>query len=184
MDDTKLIEKYRSTKDQKWIAELFGRYVAMIYGVCLRYVPDAREAEDMTMEIYEKIVNKALQSSIQQPRSWLYVVAKHHCLAQLRKVSNRRVKDIDPDFVQFATTIHPFEEEIKEKEESDKIDQLQSCIKQLNKLQRQSVRMFYFENKTYAQIADQLEEELGQIRSHLQNGRRMIRQCMKKHGWS
>ena len=39
---------------------------------------------------------------------------------------------------------------------------------------------FYFEEKSYKEIADESGEELGMVRSNIQNGRRNLRICLEK----
>lgn len=179
--DDYLLNQYRTSKDQKWIAALFMRYVDMVYGVCLRYTPDAREAEDMTMEIYEKLSEKALKHQVNHARSWLYVLSKHHCLEQIRRLSGIRFQEFDPEFMQFAHSFHPEEDMESLQEQTSQMDRLDLCIQSLTPAQRRCIQLFYFENQSYAQIAESTEDKLGQVRSHIQNGRRMLKQCMERN---
>ena len=176
--DDELLTRYKKTGNQKWISKLFARYVHLIYGVCLRYSPDVREAEDMTMDIYAKVADKAQSHNIKHFKNWLYVLSKNYCLEQIRKMTGRRIETFDPAFMQLRDEIHPIDEmanlELKERQ----FEKLEECLKSLNELQRTSIRLFYYENKTYAEIAGLIEDEISQVRSYLQNGRRNIRKCM------
>ena len=179
--DDELLSRYRSTKDQKWITQLFGRYVQLIYGVCLRYTPDVREAEDFTMEIYQKVSDKALTHQIKAFKSWVYVVSKHHCLEQIRKVTGRRIESFDPDFMQLRAELHPMDDMTDKLALEDKYDRMEYCLKQLNELQKKSIDLFYYQNKSYSEIAKIIEDEVSQVRSYLQNGRRNIKKCVERN---
>jgi RNA polymerase sigma-70 factor (ECF subfamily) len=57
---------------------------------------------------------------------------------------------------------------------------LKDCLEKLNEHQRQCVVQFYYEGKSYKQIADESGELLGMVRSNIQNGRRNLRICIEK----
>ncbi|MEK7253837.1 MAG: sigma-70 region 4 domain-containing protein, partial [Bacteroidota bacterium] len=50
----------------------------------------------------------------------------------------------------------------------------------LSATQRRCVEQFYFEDKSYKEIAVLTGDDVGMVRSHIQNGRRMLRICMEK----
>lgn len=180
--DEELLKRYRRTKDQQYLAQLFGRYVHMIYGLCLRYSPDVREAEDLTMEIYEKLCDKALGHKIRNFKSWLYIVGKNHCLEQIRKLTGRKIVEFDPEFVQFAAEVHHDTEVDDKVEEELRYELLEKCLQRLNDSQRISLELFYLKNKSYAEIASIMENEVSHVRSFLQNGRRNMKRCVEKNG--
>lgn len=180
MPDERLLERYKETKDLKWISQLFGRYVHLIYGVCLRYTPDVREAEDMTMEVYEKITSKALTHNVKQFKSWVYIVAKNHCLEKIRKMTGRRTESFDPTFMQLAAEFHPIDEVVTTELKESQFKRMEDCMNRLNDQQRKSIELFYYKNKTYSQIAAIIEDEVSQVRSYLQNGRRNIKKCVEQ----
>jgi RNA polymerase sigma-70 factor (ECF subfamily) len=60
---------------------------------------------------------------------------------------------------------------------------LTDCIKRLNKEQQQCIQLFYFNSKSYVEIAEQIGLNQNKVRSYIQNGRRNLKICMeKKHG--
>ena len=179
--DKELLSKYRDTKDQKWLSQLFGRYVQLIYGVCLRYTPDVREAEDFTMEIYQKVADKALTHQIKSFKSWVYVVSKHHCLEHIRKITGRRIESFDPNFMQMQSEFHPIDEMEDKMVMEAKFEVMEHCLKKLNDLQKLSIELFYYKNKSYVEIANLIEDEVSQVRSYLQNGRRNIKKCIERN---
>lgn len=57
---------------------------------------------------------------------------------------------------------------------------LHHCMKQLKDEQRRCISLFYLsEGESYQTIAEQLNLSVGRVRSHLQNGRRNLRQCLE-----
>jgi RNA polymerase sigma-70 factor (ECF subfamily) len=57
---------------------------------------------------------------------------------------------------------------------------LRDCIGKLPEQQRRSIELFYFEDKSYQEIAMLKKEELGKIRSFIQNGRRNLKICIEQ----
>jgi len=171
--DEALLAAYQSDGDVAVLGQLYERYVELVYGVCLKYFKNEADAEDAVMAIFEQLVAKARTHEVQNFRSWLYVLAKNHCLMQMRKPQREFPRD---DFMQFDGIVHPEEEENTEAEAA----QLRDCIEELGNEQRQAIELFYFENRSYQEIADIKKEDLGRIRSYIQNGRRNLRICMEK----
>lgn len=171
-NDEALLQAYQSGGDVEVLGQLYERYVELTYGVCLKYLRNEADAEDAVMTIFEQLVVKAKTHEVKNFRAWLYVLAKNHCLMQLRKPQREFSQ---PDFMHFNGVLHP-EEERPEAQEV----QLRDCIEQLPAEQRSSIELFYFENQSYQEIAERKDEDLGKIRSFIQNGRRNLKICMEK----
>ena len=80
LSDEELLSKYRQQSDMQALGQLYDRYLELTYGVCLKYLKSASRAEDAVMHIFEELSEKVLKHDIKQFRSWLYVLAKNHCL--------------------------------------------------------------------------------------------------------
>jgi len=48
--------------------------------------------------------------------------------------------------------------------------------------QKQSIQLFYLENKCYNEIVEETGIDWGKVRSLIQNGRRNLKICMEKNG--
>ena len=80
------------------------------------------------------------------------------------------------EVVQSAGVTHPVDEfELNGKERA-----LKNCLGELADHQRKCIEAFYFAGKSYKDIAQESGEELGKVRSNIQNGRRNLRNCMEK----
>ena len=73
------------SNSQDVLAKLYLRYTDLVYGTCLKYLKDAEAAKDAVMNIYQELLQKLPQHEVENFKSWLYVLAKNHCLMQLRK---------------------------------------------------------------------------------------------------
>jgi RNA polymerase sigma-70 factor (ECF subfamily) len=148
----------------------------LVYGVCLKYVQDPEDAKDCVLNIFEELVPKVQKHEITHFRSWLYQVARNHCLMRLRSAKNTRIISIDTPGVQLADNVHL--NGVFEKEEQ--FQRLSHCLEQLPEEQKKVVSLFYQEGKCYNEIAASTGLEWNLVRSAIQNGRRNLKVCMEK----
>ncbi len=174
LSDEELIVMIKKAKSQEFAASLFSRYVEMIYGIGLKYFKDSEKSKDMTMDLYPKFVSKIKNHEIKHFKSWLYVLVKNQCLEKLRKEKREGEKFLDFKNVQSEDVFHPIQEDMKEKAFND----LDDCIQNLEKSQKQCVKLFYLEKKSYVEITKMLDLDWNKVRSLIQNGRRNLKNCL------
>jgi len=175
LSDTALIQAYSKHQNMLYLGQLFERYNALIYGVCLKYLKNETEAEDAFMQVFEKLSKKIPQQEIKNFKSWLHVLVKNHCLEILRQKKKHLTVSYESDLMQNEPFLHPFEEQ----ETEAQFKQLDSCLQQLDSLQQECIQLFYFEKKSYKEIAAFQQLPLGKIRSFIQNGRRNLKICIE-----
>ncbi len=178
LTDEQLLEKYISGGDAQALGKLYERYMPMVYGVCLKILKDAGKAEDAVMTIYEDLTRKVREHRIESFRGWLYVLARNYCLMEWRK-NQRRPTDLHDDMGLHDAVERSFEYELPQNSTP-----LERCLDELPAQQRKSVEWFYFEEKSYKEIADLTAEDVGKVRSYIQNGRRNLKICLEKAGVS
>lgn len=176
--DAELVELYQLKQEQEILAELYLRYSDLVYGTCVKYLKDQEIAKDAVIDIYQELVKKLKTHKVDNFKSWLYVVAKNHCLMQLRKDKKMPTTEFQPGFMQSEDFSHL--EAVMEKEE--KLDKLSVCIEQLKEEQKHSVKLFYLENKCYDEISEITGHEWNKVRSLIQNGKRNLKICMESNG--
>jgi RNA polymerase sigma factor (sigma-70 family) len=173
--DEELLQRYCRQGDMEALGLVYQRYMELVYGVCLKYLQNEAEAEDAVMSIFEELAAKAAKSEVREFRPWLYVLAKNHCLMALRKAGRHFLQSSDPALMQSADLWHPD----TEGDEEAVLARLQKCMEQLSAQQKRCVDLFYLQGKSYKDIADADGEEIGKVRSHIQNGRRNLKNCME-----
>jgi len=149
----------------------------LVFGVCLKYFKDAEKAKDGVMDIYESLSVKLKQHEVDNFKAWLSVVARNHCLMQLRSPRNLKTTELNTDFMQSVQQSH-LKNEVLEKEESFKM--LENCMDTLPKDQQQSIQLFYLEKKCYNEISEITGFEWSKVRSYIQNGKRNLKLCLEE----
>ena len=168
---------YKKGGDMQLLGLLFQRYIDLVFGVCLKYLKDPEKSKDAVMEIYEQLVVKLKKHEVENFSGWLYVLARNYCLMQLRSVKNLKTIVFESDFMQSAEKNH-LENEAFEKEEN--LQQLERCIEKLPEEQRQSIQLFFLQEKCYNEIAAITGNEWNKVRSFIQNGKRNLKLCMEQ----
>lgn len=176
--DEELVNSYRLNADVSVLGKLYERHMPLVFGLCLKYLKDEELAQDAVMGIFEELVVKLKQHEVKQFRSWLYVLARNHCLMQLRADKKLPTVGID-DFMEFTPVLHPDEND-GDKEEA--LQALARCMDKLTAPQKQSVNLFYLEEKCYKEIAEQTGYTLNEVKSYIQNGKRNLKLCLEKRG--
>jgi len=178
LTDEELLNAFKENADQEMLAQLYVRYTDLVYGVCMKYLKDAEDSKDAVMNIYQELLTKLQTNEVVNFKSWLYVVAKNHCLMQLRKEKKMVTVEFTPTVMQSENFEHL--DSVLEKE--NELKRLEFCIEHLPDEQKQSIQLFYLENKCYNEIVEQTGFEWNKIRSLIQNGRRNLKICMEKNG--
>lgn len=178
LTDAELVLGYKAAGDLHVLAQLYQRYMDLVYGVCLKYLKNPEQAKDAVMQIFEELIEKLKKHEVENFRGWLYQLAKNHCLMQLRSRKNLRTVEVPPSLMQSEENVHL--NGVLEREENFK--QLEYCLATLSEDQRKAVQLFYIEGKCYNEIVELMGQNWNQVRSFIQNGRRNLKICMERTG--
>jgi len=178
LSDSELIQQYKKTGDLKVIGQLYTRYTALVFGVCLKYLKDRDDAKDAAMQVFEKLIQLLKGHEVENFKSWLYVTSRNHCLMQVRSKKGKFKEEIADTIVENTLLLHPEEENSKEQDFS----KLEDCINRLVEGQQQCVRLFYIEEKCYKDIIVITGFDMNQVKSFIQNGKRNLKICMEQNG--
>ena len=178
--DEELINEFRSTGSLEVLGRLYSSYMHLVYGVCLKYLKERDDSKDAVMQIFEKIITEISKQDIGNFKGWLYVVTRNFCLMQLRSEKSRQERfsewaNENAAFMETVTTTHPIDEDSADMEAD-----LTDCIKRLKDEQRECIRLFYFENRCYNEIAVILQIDEKKVKSHLQNAKRNLKLCLEE----
>lgn len=174
--DEQLLAAYVEKGDSRSLGILYERYMPMVFGVCLKILKDTGKSEDAVMAIYEELTYKVKAHEIAAFRGWLYVLARNHCLMEWRKNHRRPTNHHAPeDMVRYDAVEAAFEYELPQES-----DPLNKCLEELSEQQRNCVQWFYYEDHSYKDIAVMIREDVGKVRSYIQNGRRNLKMCLER----
>jgi RNA polymerase sigma factor (sigma-70 family) len=173
--DAELLENYYTDHDQQWIGILLERYTLLLFGVCMKYLKDEHEAQDCVQQIFLKVLTEAGRYRVDYFKSWLYMVAKNHCLMKLRSTNGRMLREITDDIMPATDTNRT---ELLENEKT--YDLLEEALEELSAEQRQCVTLFYLQKKSYSEISGLTGYSPTQVKSYIQNGKRNLKIALER----
>ena len=174
LDDLELLENYQKTSDVEFLGVLYHRYMHLVYGLSLKYLKDPEESKDAVMQVFEKLTQILPNQDIKNFKSWLYVVTRNHCLWLLKK---RKLRvNVEQAFMESSGLLT-----LNGKEDAEHEKKLGLALNSLSEPQRRCIRLFFFENQSYRQIAESTGYELKKVKSYIQNGKRNLKIYLDRH---
>ena len=167
LSDDELLRTYKEKQSSEVIGEYFQRYGHLVMGTSMKYLKNKFDAEDLAMNLFEKLPGKLLSHNISNFKSWLYMVTKNECLMILRKKGNltssltRELEDTDDVNLKI--------------EKEEQLEILEDAIEDLKEEQKECIKLFYIESKSYQEITEMLRLDIKKVKSAIQNGKRNLK---------
>ncbi|HRG94574.1 MAG TPA: sigma-70 family RNA polymerase sigma factor, partial [Chitinophagaceae bacterium] len=98
MTDQELLEKFHEDHNNEWLGILLQRYTLLLLGVCMKYLKDEEDAKDSVQQVFLKVIQELHKYKVEYFKSWLYMVAKNHCLMKLREKQGKMTVEITDRF--------------------------------------------------------------------------------------
>ncbi len=173
--DEELLKHYKQSGNKDLFADLFKKHVSVVYGTCLFYLQDKDEAQDATMQLFEKLMLDINNREIDNFKGWLSFVVRNHCISIIRKnkSQNKNIKSYYE--FEYEDANYETEEKINAVSDDVMLENMKQCLPKLKENQRLCVELFYLNNKSYQDIANQTGFTLNEIKSYIQNGKRNLK---------
>ena len=176
INDQQLLAHFKADRNNLWLGILLERYTLLLFGVCMKYLKNEEEAKDAVQQIFLKAITELHKYDVDFFKSWLYMVAKNHCLMKLRDKPGRIVDIKDQE-----VAAHDEENTLQVHIQKDKqLELVTDSLQELNHEQKQCVTLFYLRKKTYQEIADETGYSLMQVKSYIQNGKRNLKILLER----
>ncbi|MBL7723804.1 MAG: sigma-70 family RNA polymerase sigma factor [Chitinophagaceae bacterium] len=175
--DQELLEQFYADHNNEWLGILLQRYTLLLLGVSMKYLKNEEEAKDSVQQIFLKVIQELQKYKVEYFKSWLYMVAKNHCLMKLREKQGKLTAEINDKLA------------ARPEEETDRNAMLQNdhtlelmelSLKELNPEQQQCVTLFYLHKKSYQEVSDETGYNMLQVKSYIQNGKRNLKLLIEK----
>lgn len=178
LTDEELLAQHKESGCAEYFGVLYNRYIPLLYGMCLKYLYNEAKAQDAVMQLFEELLPKISGYDIQTFKSWLYRVARNHCLQIIRKESKEIPVNFNNDLMESDEVLHLL---CDEEENCERMQALRKCLSRLPDGQRVSITHFFMREMSYADIAEKTGYSLNAVKSNIQNGKRNLKICINKH---
>lgn len=171
-----MLLQYRQHGNLELLGQLYEKYMPLVFGLCLKYLKDEEKGKDAVMQIFEQLITKLKVHEVSNFKSWLYTLARNHCLMSLRSVSRHEFVSIDEYGVERTEFSHQEDDDTTELELSN----MNGCMTKLPDEQRISIELFYLQQKCYKEVSEITGYDVNKVKSYIQNGKRNLKICMEK----
>ncbi|MFS0897175.1 sigma-70 family RNA polymerase sigma factor [Mycolicibacterium litorale] len=164
-------------RDVDAFAALYDRTRARVYGMVTRVLRDPGYSEETTQDIYLQVWRSAgsYDPSAGSPMSWLLTLAHRRAVDRVRseeaasqRESRYGAATVDPPADHVADSVILLDERRR----------VVDCMESLTDLQRESIRLAYYEGLTYVQVSERLSANLATIKSRMRDGIRGLKNCL------
>ena len=185
LEDFKLIDKAVKDRNEQSFATLMERYRKPVYHIILKMVRNVDDAEDLTIEAFAKAFRNLHRFKKDYTFStWLFRIATNNSIDFIRK-KRLETMSLDTSFqdksgedVQLDVkdrNLDPQEEAIN----SQKKELVQLFVTKLPAKYQRLVRLRYFDELSYEEIAKELAAPLGTIKAQLHRARELMYDLVK-----
>jgi RNA polymerase sigma-70 factor (ECF subfamily) len=168
LTDEELVSRYQATGDAEYFAQIFARHRRLVFCACRRFFENSSPAEDATQETFLRAYQGLRRFQHGNVRGWLMRIAKNVCIDIWRK---RRPESQLPEVAAIDRS-----DPVKLDHRTDvsrALERVQEEMKLLAPEQRRCLEM-RMEGYSYEETAQRTGLSLDAVKSHLQNGRRML----------
>lgn len=175
ISEKELLDRFYADHNKEWLGILLQRYTLLLLGVCMKYLKNEEAARDAVQQIFLKAITELEKYRVEYFKSWLYMIAKNHCLMQFRNKHRKALELNDHTFLpEDETAINA----IREKDQL--LDWMHEGLQTLSADQQQCITLFYLNKKSYQQVSEETGFSLLQVKSFIQNGKRNLKLMILK----
>ena len=163
-------ERMGETKER--LEQIFRDYYQLIYRVAFSQVKNHADAEDITQEVFLKIIRHDMRSqSMEHERAWIVRVTINLCRDLLKSkwhktnVSMEEVSEAQRGSCENFTEIQ---------------DDMMWAVLQLPEKYRNCLYLFYYEDYSIKEIAQSLEMPENTVKTNLKRGRQALKEFLEK----
>lgn len=156
---------------------LMERYQQKIFAYLYRFLYQNKEAAlDITQDVFIKVYENLASVDLDRPiQPWIYRIAHNEAANYLRSISRKKESYLESDqWDSFAgeSEVDPIEEE----------DTREAVIKTLDKLEpkyREVLVLYYFEDKSYKEIADMTDSSTNTVGTLISRGKKQLEKALQ-----
>ncbi len=164
--------------DQSALRDLYERTHGIVFTLIVRILRDLQSAEEVALDVYYGVWERAATYDPERGTvvGWIMNQARSRSIDRVRR--ERRKKRLDPGNVDVG--------DVKEDSFASAIDErrerLANALEALTIDERRAIETAYFEELTYAEVAQRLDVPLGTVKTRIRSGLAKLRTLLPHRG--
>lgn len=188
--DYQLVLAARDKGDQRAYADLMRFYKEPVYMMLLRMTHNPTDADDLTIETFGKAFCQLhTYTPTNTFATWLFAIASNSGIDYIRR---RRLEMVSLNAMSVRGDDDAFEYPLPSEDANpeealiatQRGELLREVVGQLKPRYRTIVRMRYFEELSYDEIAEKLKIPLGTVKIQLRRARMLLAQILQSHKYN
>ena len=176
--------------DRAAFATLYERTSSHLFAVVLRINRDRALAEDILQEVYVNVwrAARSFDAAQSQPLTWLTSIARNRAIDSLRRVQTQPKfqaagsaagsSDLEDEDV-YDTVADAAPGPLDLLSRATDARAVTQCMEKLSPLQRQSVALAFYQGLSHAEVAEQLRQPLGTVKSWVRRALMTLKACLQ-----
>jgi RNA polymerase sigma factor (sigma-70 family) len=167
-DDGQLVERLRGEAGREALEELWKRHGPRVRAGCLRVLRDPDAAEDVAQDTILRAWEHVERYRPGDFAGWLWTIARNLCVNRLRSAVVRLE-------IQWPKEFDVSGSEGGAERDREEAERVLALLEGLPERQRVVLKLFYLDEKSYEEIMRISGFSMREVKSAIQNGRRMLR---------
>lgn len=181
--DAELIDLLQAIarQDEGALKRLYDRVAPTMYGLALRVLRQRDWAEDALQEAFLTIWRNAgdYRAALSPPLAWIGLIVRSRALDLLRRRASERADTTETlDDALEETLAGDTPDPLSTADASQQARALHACLQGLEYGPRQALSLAYLRDLSHGELAAQLRQPLGTVKSWIRRGLDQLRRCM------
>lgn len=171
LDEVTLLAKI-AQQDQAALAQLYDRYVRVLYAIAFRSLGSAEESEEVVLDVFAQVWRIAERYDATKGRvdTWLFMMTRSRVLDRLRSLQ-RTAKVVNASENAAESQLnHPSIDPIEDALISERRTQVIAALQQIPEEQRRVIELAYYKGLTHSEIAIETGLSIGTVKTRIRLG--------------
>lgn len=165
--------------DQSALTLLYDSTSRLVFGLVLRVVTDRSTAEEVLLDVYTQVWRQASTYDAKRgaPLAWIMTIARTRGIDRLRsgKHEHQNKESLDAIGEVSATTASPEADTVS----SERRQLVRTALDSLSVEQREVIELAYYSGLSHSEIALQLGQPLGTVKTRTRLGMMKLRDMLR-----
>lgn len=174
-----------ATHDELAFAALYERWAELVYSTAIRVLADPGLAEDTTQDVFVRLWRRPETFIPARGRfhSWLLSVVRNRAVDEVRLRGRRQRREVaslgDPEEQDHQALAATVSDPISVAQVVEERTMVRSALAGLPMEQRRALELAYFSGMTQQEIALELHEPLGTVKTRMRLGMQKLRKALQ-----